>query len=302
MNALASNLVRWRGVPVVLTLYMTIFVRVGEPERWTSFVFFTALALSIVGIALNLAGFDPDARKLGDRLVPGPLGGTLVTRWVKRSRYARFVGGAVGFILGFGLAVYVNRIETLALLGLAGVAVGGALAEIHVLRRVKSGPRVVDLTRRRFSDYVGRLDLVLIVTTALCALILSTTAFIIDGFGAAALWPAAGLLVMAVVVAVQHRVTMRPRPSLGPELLAADDLLRHLAATRAFARPSVALGLGLTAYGISLLDQSHGGPLVDPTWVGIATVALWIAAGLVFMTNRRLGINRIQPIGVSAAR
>ncbi len=106
MKAIADFFVRRRWLLVAIPiLAMTLLVSVsdsGESATFGSILFLAVAAVALTVLALNLAGYDPDADQVATDLVTSPSGQALVARWLRRSRYYRFVGGAVGFVLGFG--------------------------------------------------------------------------------------------------------------------------------------------------------------------------------------------------------
>ncbi len=163
MNRLANFLVRRRwplfALPLVVAIIPLVAVSPdGGGSRAGIVVLAAGVALFAVLLGLHLSGRDPDAEALGRSLDPDPVGAALLTRWLRRSKYFRFVGGTVGAIMGVG---FVDGSLVPVLLGaLAGIVVGGGLAEVHALRRPRSGPRNADISIRRFADYTAPIDVV----------------------------------------------------------------------------------------------------------------------------------------------
>lgn len=238
----------------VLALIIVIgtFVGVTAPSSSTTATIVLGLVVVALLVALalllvNLSGSDPDAERRA-RLAVGddPASVALLGRWLRRSRHFRFVGGLAGFILQFGFAANGVSWASLTLGVLGGVAAGGALAEVHSWRR-RHGPRVADLTRRRFGDYIRLVDVTAVAVVAAAALGLLITGLIDRDRADAAPAAVVALVVVAVLVAMLRLVVLRPRPALDPTLREADELMRRLAATRGFTRPAIAVAIALVA-------------------------------------------------------
>ena len=134
MSRLADFLVRRRWLMLVFPImtFMLLFLVAVPDDGGVGFLGTVALygagAVVLIVLLLNLAGHDPDAGELAAHLVPTPPAQALLARWLRRSRYYRFVGGAVGFVLGVGFVD--NGQVTPILVGfLAGVTAGGGLAD-----------------------------------------------------------------------------------------------------------------------------------------------------------------------------
>ncbi len=267
MRRLAEVLVRQRWLVLVLPFLVGAVLVTGDGAGGSLVA--AAIGAAVVltaasGLALNLAGFDPAGPRVVADVDATPLGRDLLVRWLSRSRYARFVGGSAGVIVGVGLG---DGDLGPALLGLlAGVAVGGALAELHVAGRPGVARRTADLTARRLVDVVPAIDRIAAVALAVAAIIVMVTAPMVGGPGSSAAirWALASLVVVVSLTGAQRGVVERGRPALDPDLRSADDLLRRLAATQGFARPAIALAAALLAEAFLAIG-----------WGGLALV-LWL--------------------------
>jgi hypothetical protein len=239
---------------------------------------FAALVLSV--LVLNLAGHDPEAEEVAALLLEESSAQALVARWLRRSRYYRFVGGATGFVTGVGFVDNGNWVPVL-LSSLAGVAIGGMLAEVHVLRRRSSSARSAGLTARRVGDYVKRADQIALVALGCAALLSSVAGLVVDTADQANAirWGVVALIAVASAGALQRLVTIRQRPGLSPQLRQADDLLRHLAATQGFTRPTMALSAALLAESVNSLGT-------EGVYSGIALL-LWLLGIGWYLSSRQ---------------
>lgn len=285
MNRLADSLVRRRWLLVVFPIvtFMLLFLVATPEDGGVGFLGAVALygagAVVLTVLLLNLAGHDPDAGELAAHLVHTSPAQALLARWLRRSRYYRFVGGAVGFVLGVGF-VGNGQVAPILVGFLAGVAAGGGLAEVHALRRHRSSARNADLTNRQIADYVKRVDLFALGGVAIGAVVTSTVALVLPSAdrGAAVGWGLAALVTVAAAGVLLRLVAMRPRPALSTELREADDLLRHLAATDGFTRAAMGLSAGLLAQSVNALGTASG--------YGVATFVLWLLGLAWYMSSR----------------
>lgn len=242
--------------------------------RLVPIVLLALLALLIVAIGVGLSGRDPGAEERARVMVDDPASVALLTRWLRRSRHFRFVGGLTGTVLGFGFID--NSPLPIAVGLLAGVSAGGALAEVHSLRRGRGHRRTADLARRRLGDYAARTDLVAASLIAAGALAATIAGLLGAGPDPSRAWLAglATLAVVAIIVTMAWLVVQRPRPALGPDLRRADDLMRRLAATQGFTRPAIALAIVLLGRSLSGLGLT--GPAVVLV-LAVAAIAWWSA-------------------------
>ncbi|MCP4965577.1 MAG: hypothetical protein GY926_10100 [bacterium] len=293
MRSFTDSLVRYRtalvGITLAIVLGGTIVVSSedGGGSVWPAVIFGGLVALTVASMVLSLSGHDSDSTKLAVGLAPTSASSGLVDRWLKRTRYYRFVGGAVGLVVGVGF-IDNGRLAPVAIGMFAGVAGGGALAEIHLLRRKQQAARSAGLTARRLADYVRRTDVIRFALVAVVAVALLGASPIVDEFRRASLvrWALAALLVALVAVTLQRLVVLRTRPALRPDLRDADDLLRRLAATQGFVRPSLALCVALLAQSVSALGMSDGGDfIILAMWL----IAIWI------LRSSRLDADHLLP-------
>ncbi|MEZ5407310.1 MAG: hypothetical protein R2761_04745 [Acidimicrobiales bacterium] len=262
----------WSGSNIVSVLVAIVVTLLG------------AFALFVLG--RNLAGHDPDAGRIAARLSGDEPSRLLLTRWLQRVRWRRWLGGFLGVLSALLLSVDGSG-PNIVLSGFAGIMLGSLSAELHHWRRPDGGgARAADLTRRRLSDYTSPGEQWLLGAAAMGAVILAatdlagTTAHTTDrGPG----WPWAGtaLGVVAGVVAMQWRIVTRRRPALPPELRRADDLARRLAVSRGMAQPGLALALALLAEASTRVG------------LGLVAAVCWLLAVGVWLGTRRLGLDKL---------
>lgn len=257
---------RWVAA-VALVAVPTVLLIATESSPWAVVFSLGVLGLALTTLAVNLAGIDPDAEDRARLVSDDPTSVALLARWLRRSRHFRYVGGCAGAVLGL---IFVQTHGLPVLIGLlAGIAAGGAAAEVHSLGRGRGRPRTAELSRRRLRDYANRVDLAALAAVAVSATVLiAVTARSGDddrgpGLNAAI----AALAVVAAVATMQGLVVVRPRPALRADLRRADDLMRRLAATQGFTRPGIALGIVLVIQALVA--------------IGLDDRAPWLIAGLV---------------------
>lgn len=241
----------------------------------------TALVVGLLAFIANLAGLDPQSGEIAHELATGQLERDLLERWLRRSRHYRYVGGTVGLVLGLGFEDNGGLEEGLVGL-LAGIAIGGALAELHILGSRQTKTRSADLTRRRLSDYVSRSDSVAMAAIALAGLATLAAALVGDPLpsGHSLTYGVISIAIVGATLGLQTMVVRRARPAVSEELRRADDLLRRLAATQGFARPAIAVALISLSAGVADLGNSEDLDLV---------VFVLAVAGLVWYARSRQG-------------
>ncbi len=260
MTRLADLLARTRWPLFVLPIVVSVFLLRGSGDGSVpviSTALFGILLLAMVGVLIaNLSGRDPDAAQRAAGLDADPAAVALLTRWLRRSKHFRFVGGTAGFILGFS---FVNgNLLTLVLSVFAGIAAGGALAEVHSLSRRASNTASANIIARDPSDYTDRGDSLAMAAIAMVACGLSVLSALSDSrsAGSAILACITALIIIAATLLFQRVVILRRRPALPEDLRRADDLMRRLGATLGFTKPAIALALGLVAQSVYWLGSS----------------------------------------------
>lgn len=243
-----------------------------------------AFALFVLG--RNLAGHDPDAGGIAARLSGDEPSRRLLTRWLQRVRWRRWLGGFLGVLVAVLLSVDSSGPDVV-LFGFTGIMLGSLSAELHHWHRPHGrGARAADLTRRRLGDYTNPGEQWLVGAVALGAVVLAAT----DLAGVTARttdrgpgwpWAVAALGVVALVAAMQWRIVTRRRPALPPELRRADDLARRLAVSRGVAQPGLALGLVLLAEALTRVG------------LGLVAALCWLLAVGVWLGTRRLGLDKL---------
>jgi len=292
MNRLANLLSRARWPLLVAPIMLSVFLlRVSDSSTEAIIIWGLVLVIMLVVVAiisLNLAGFDPAVDERVTNLTADPVSAELLKRWLSRSKHFRFVGGAAGFVLGVGWMG--GNLLTLLLSVLGGVAVGGAAAELHSLRRQKTKAKSANVVARKLGDYVERGDAVAMAAAVVIAVlfaVLSVTSSNV-GSGFATLASAGALLVVAITFAMQWMVVVRPRPALPLGLRKADDLMRHLAVSLGFTRPAIALSFGLLAASLEWFGSDGLSALV--------ALALWGAALGWYIASRQSTKNLLRAV------
>ena len=250
----------------------------GASPRWLLLTAIALLVPLLVILGVNLSGRDTDAVRRARTVVAEPVAVALLSRWLRRSRHFRFVGGLAGAIVGASFAD--GSLVPVLVWMLAGIAIGGALAEVHSLRRGpgrRAEPRTVDITVRRLADYAPRIDLLALgIVGGVAGAILVAMAVGVDAGRAPAPAASLALATVAAVVTMQWSVVVRARPALAPELRQADDLMRRLAASQGFARPGIALAVALLARALSGMGPGRQWPALV-ILLGLVALA-WYAA------------------------
>lgn len=283
MNAASRH--RW---PLILLAFFVTIVplAVAGPESGgspvTAAVLVLAAAAFVCLLAVNLSGRDPDADVRALDIAPDPLSAALFARWMRRSKHFRFVGGLSGAIIGLAFA---DGNLTPALIGLlAGIAVGGALAEVHSFGRRRPSPRSADIAVRHLGDYVTRTDTAALIVIAIAAVGMITVAVVGRSEGRELLWTAVAALAAVVAAAgMQWAVVVRRRPALSAGLRRADDLMRRLAATQGFTRPTIAFALVMVSQGLTTFGNSIA--------VTVAVIVLWTLALAWYVASRQSRAN-----------
>lgn len=291
MRRIADLLAGRRWPLFLLPIILSGVLLRGPAEASTASVIATVIfglaLLATVGVlAMNLAGRDPGADQRAAALDPDPMATALLARWLSRSKHFRFVGGAAGFVLGFGIVN--DNILILALTTFAGIAAGGALAEVHSLTRRTAKAASADIIVRDPRNYVDRSDSIAMAATAVTAVAIAAFAAVSDlsASGSALLASITALAVIAATLLMQRFVIIRPRPALPADLRRADDLMRRLAATLGFTKPAIALALGLLAQSLTWL--SSDGVAV------LGALLLWGAAIGWYVSSRQSSKNLLE--------
>lgn len=252
----------------ILVLFGSVLVLapVGDgPSRVALGVILVIAVLGLAVLSLNLAGRDPLAEhRARSAFGRDPACVGLLTRWLRRSRHFRYVGGLSGFILAVGTWSNGADLGSTAVGVLGGVAAGGAVAELHRRRRHATA-RIAELTRRRLTDYARPVDLAALAAVALAAIGLAGWSASGGGRTTDLAAVAAAGAVAATTVALMRFVVYRPRPALDPDLRQADELMRRLAATQGFVRPAIAVALVLIA--IALDRSGANGSVIAAVWL-----------------------------------
>lgn len=233
----------------------------------------------IVHLLLRVAGVDAEASEIAAALAADPDQQRLLTRWLERARWFRFVGGLCGVIVWL---LGARAVGNPFVWGFAGIAAGAVAAELHHLRR-PAGPRTARLEVRSVRNYLWPFAGWHMAGTAAVGALVAVAAAMLRA------WAGAGLAAGAVAAIgighlVQRRVASRPRPALPDSLRGADDLARELAIDRNLAWPCTYFGLSLVATAALRVG--------DDTWyLGFGGVLAQAYAIGLWWRNRRLGLD-----------
>lgn len=249
------------------------------------------LAVVVIRFVLLLGGIDPEAGDIARHLADDPHQQRLLSRWLRRTRWARNIGGIAGLTWwAFGTAGQGDVLFH----GVAGIAVGSMVSQLHHVART-AGPRTAGLTARSVADYLPASAAKWMAGCGVAAATLIALGLVVDDGAAAVRWGVVALAVLAAAHAVQRRVAARARPALPDGLRDADDLARELAIDRGLARPAAYCALAAIAHGVGGLDA-----LDD--WARVLAFVAWLTAFVLWWRNRRLGLDGLlrQPTLASA--
>ena len=276
---------------LLLAFVLLVPVRAGDHRDDTQLWLWLNLPIAVAvlvyvlaGVGAQFSGVDTDVPELARHLAAHPEQQRLLTRWLARARWARFVGGVAGLV-ACGLAT--NLRGNLLLFGTAGIFVGAVLAELHHVRR-PHGPRTARLEVRTVGDYLLTSDARWMVGVAIAAAATASLGAFDGDTRGATWWAFAALGVLGLTRLVQQRVASRARPAVSPELTRADDLARELAIGRGLARPATYVGLALLSEAADSLQ-----PLLGSA-ASVLTSACWLTAFVRWWQNRRLGLDFLK--------
>ncbi len=226
-----------------------------------------------------------------------PAGRALVRRFISRSRRFRLIGGLVG--IGISLVITATRsgasgsITIQLLPALAGAVTGSIIAEAFRIRPVR-GPRTASLGIRQDIDYSDvtadiRERIIAVIATAVAVAAVAQRS-----------WGAVGLFVVFLGAGLlrrwaQHRVALRGRPALEPDLALADDQVRRMAVRNGLSRPMVTLMALLVSTQAALLGAAYEHASVPGQAAGLISLGLAVVGVVWWWTNRNFGspsINR----------
>ena len=255
---------------------------------------FAALSLILVAviIALSVRASSVSVANLGALASSGPER-VLYERFFERSRRYRFGGAVVGWAVALLVAAaaadlgqdegWSLDLTLIASVALSGSVAGSILAEVFRFRRPTT-PRTISLDVRTPDDYEDAVSARREQVVAVAGLVavslaaaLDTAALAVIALGGIAI----GLgLVRRWSVA---RIALRPRPALAPEIAAADDHIRRMAASVGLGRPIVTLQLIVVSWQYRLLTEG----LEILSWVVLACL---VVAFVWWRRNRSFGL------------
>jgi hypothetical protein len=220
-----------------------------------------------------------------------PAGRALMRRFISRSRRFRLIGGLVG--IAISMVITATRTDasgsvTIGLLpALAGAVAGSILAEAFRIRAAR-GPRTASLGIRHDIDYSDP------TADLRERIIAATTAAVTVAAVAQENWGAVGLFGAIIAAGLlrrwaQHRVAMRGRPALEPDLAEADDQVRRMAVRHGLARPMVTLMTLLASTQAAMLGSGYEEASLPGQVAGLLSLALAVAGVVWWWTNRNFG-------------
>jgi len=171
------------------------------------------------------------------RVAPGARSDALFAAYLSRARRYRTGWSVVGWMCGIFLgALFQSRVGwyTLLLSGVGGYLAGAIVAELHHLRRDRSGVRLASLAPRNIADYRSTSQLrFLRVFGALAALefvleVLRLHRRTAHGRVAVIVVALVAVMTWVVVEVTQRAIVYRPRPAMPDDLARADDPIRIL--------------------------------------------------------------------------
>lgn len=281
----------WRtaaGISTIMVVALLVMVaRSGDnsPSDLTRIAILAvvgALVLFVlVSFGLQLAGVDDEAPEIAERLASDPEQQRLLTRWLGRARWARFVGGFSGVLVWF---LGTNARGDVLLLGAGGIGAGAAVAEMHHIRRAR-GPRTARLEARRVTDYLSTKDARRMLAVAIAAAVAAAVGAWSTDTRAATWWGLGAIAALCIARLAQQRVATRARPAVSDTLTRADDLARELAIGAGLGRPATYFALAIVARAFFAVEPAIGG-------LGRALgAAAWLAGLVLWWRNRRLGLD-----------
>lgn len=236
----------------------------------------------------------------------------LVVRFIERSRRYRRGGAWAGILVAVLVSVIAEAegtpligsggvdLAVLFAIGLGGSVAGSVVAEAFRFRP-RRGARTASLDVRDLSAYDDPVTTARLVAVGTVAVVTAAVAVVI-GAPVLALWLAPIALLAWLRWWATRRIALRSRPALPPELAAADDMVRLLAASAGLGRPVATLCLLLLHFQLAgLADASasiaEGGALEGSVGLSPLTV-LAVVGSLVSLvlavrwwwTNRSFGI------------
>jgi hypothetical protein len=259
----------------------------SSPADLTTIVIVALLGALVLFVLLNLgfqlAGVDGEAPEIAEHLVSQPDQQRLLTRWLSRARWARFVGGFSGLLVWF---LGTSARGDVLVLGTGGIAAGAVVAELHHIRRA-GGARTARLDVRSVGDYLSTKDARRMLAVALAAAVTAAVGVLSADTRTATWWGLGAIAALSVARLAQHRVATRARPAVSEALTRADDLARELAIGAGLARPATYFALALTARAFFALEPTIGGfgPALG--------AAAWLYALYLWWRNRRLGLDAV---------
>jgi hypothetical protein len=295
-KAAAASTARSSLVTVVLVLAVagpSVFLvsegdQAGAGTIVVAVVLIVLALIAAVTVGFVLSGVDPEAEAIADRLVPQTDQRVLIERWLRRTRWARNLGGMAGLLWWF---LGTQARGPLLVCGLGGVALGSMAAQLHQARH-RPGLRTASLEQRTVSQYTDRatrLELLLPGLGAVALVAAGSSAMVLsDEASPSVLWLAlAALAVVALGAGLQRRVARRPRPALPNDLRYADDLARILAIGKGLGQPAGYWATALLAAAVGQLEPVIG------IWAFLVMGLLWFWALNSWWQNRRLGLHHV---------
>jgi hypothetical protein len=285
----AVALATWRGLVTIAGLIVALSVllvaRTGEEQpsagSYVAIGIVAALAVLVVAsVGVRLAGVDTEAADIAARLAAQPDQQRLLTRWLERARWSRFVDGLCELLVWL---LGTRTDGNILVWGTAGIAAGALAAELHHLRPA-AGPRTARLEVRTVGTYMWPYDQRRMIAVAAAGVLVAIGGLSSGEVQAATWWGLGAAVALGVAHLAQRRVASRSRPALPDSLRRADDLARELAIGRGLAWPFTYFAIALVAAGCLVLGQRYSA-------VGFVGIGLHCYAIGLWWRNRRLGLD-----------
>ena len=285
----AVALVTWRGLVtiagLVVALSVLVVARTGDEQpsigSYVIIGIVTALAVVIVAnLGFRLAGVDIEAADIAARLAAQPDQQRLLTRWLERARWSRFIGGLSGLLVWL---LGTRSDGNVLVWGTAGIAAGALAAELHHLRPA-TGPRTARLEVRSVRTYLWPYDQRRMIAVAAAGGLVAVGGLTSAEMHTASWWGLGAAVALGVAHLAQRRVASRSRPALPDSLRQADDLARELAIGRGLAWPFTYFAIALVGKGCLVLGEQY-------SLIGFIGIGLHCYAIGLWWRNRRLGLD-----------
>ncbi|HXJ62715.1 MAG TPA: hypothetical protein VNN79_03075 [Actinomycetota bacterium] len=288
-------------------------------EGWMLFILSVVIAAVVVAVAVR----RPGARRMGDWADRYDLPLTdanrpLVTRYLRRTRSFRAIGGAIGWLISMTWVAVTRRPFPLGgdalALAIAGYLLGAVAAEATFLRppQRRAGPRTASLIPRELGDYVGSfavqaLRLLPLATVGLAvvyAVVPKDPLRTVDPSVAFVVVVSAALVVFSVALeAILRSIVARAQPAEDEALVTADDAIRS-ASIHALSGAGIGMllvGVGWATVSVGTVASSELLQSMLP-WFGVLAFAGGVAGWIVLGHPSRWRVRHDAGAGAGSTR